>query len=100
MKTACTLKYLVTGIANAGATHTQMDVCEEIQEMLSHPGPVSVRLNGDGLEITISVTDIEPFSKDNFESYVYEQILSHSILACCEMQGDKFEFKLLSSSFD
>jgi hypothetical protein len=100
MQTACTLKYLVSGVANAEAASTQIDVCEEIQGVLNHPGPVSARPLDGGLEVTISVTDIEPFSPEEFEPYVYEQVLWHSIFACCEMQGDKYEFKLLSSSFD
>ena len=100
MQTPCTLKYLVSGVANADAARTQIDVCEEIQEVLNHPGPISAKLLEDGLEITISVTDIEPFSPEEFEPYVYEHVLWHSIFACCQMQGDKYEFKLLSSSFE
>lgn len=100
MQTPCTLKYLVTGVANAEAASTEIDVCEEIRKVLNHSGPVSARPLEGGLEVTISVTDIDPFSQEEFESYVYEQVLWHSIFACCELQGDKYEFKLLSSSFD
>ena len=100
MQIPCKLKYLVSGVANAESRSTQTDVCEEIQKVLKHPGPVSAKPQKDGLEITISVTDIEPFSSGEFERYVYEHVLWHSIFACCEMQGESYEFKLLSSSFD
>lgn len=100
MGTPCTLKYLVNGVANAQATSTQLDVCEEIQEVLNYAGPVSAKPVDSGLEIVISVTDIEPFSQEEFEPYVYEQVLWHSIFACCQMEGDRYEFKLLSTSFN
>ena len=100
MATPCTLIYLVSGVENAEATSTQRDVCEEIQEVLNYAGPVSAKPVASGLEVTISVTDIEPFSQEEFEPYVYEQVLWHSIFACCQMEGDSYEFKLLSTSFD
>ncbi len=100
MQKPCTLKSPASGVANAEALSTQVDVCEEVQEVLNYADPVSVRPTENGLEITISVTDIEPFSPEEFEPYVYEQALWHSIFACCEMQGGKYEFKLLSTAFD
>ncbi len=100
MGTTCTLKYNVTGVADADATSTHLVVQEEIRKVLIHPGQVSVSSASSGLEVTISVTDIEPFSQNEFEPYVYEHVLWHSIFACCKMDGEKYEFKLLSSSFE
>ena len=99
MSTPCTLKYEIRGIANAGSTATQVDVCEEVQEVLSYPGLVSAKPLSDGLEVSISVTDIEPFSREQFEPYIYEHVIWHALNACCEMQDDGFEIRLIHSKF-
>ena len=100
MRIPCTLSYLVSGVANADSKSTQAAVCEEIRGVLNHSGPVTAEASAGGLLITISVTDIAPFSAKEFEPYVHEQVLWHSIFACCQMEGDNYEFKLMSSYFE
>ena len=100
MATSCKLRYLVTGIADRYVPATAIDLCEEIQEVLSYPGPVSVFPTDDGLEVGIEVTDIEPFTPDSFEPYIYEHVLWHAVHACCRMEGDRMEFKLESARYD
>lgn len=95
----CTLTYRIHGIANAAQPVTQINVCEEVQEVLSHAGPVSAKPFSGGLELSVSVKDIEPFTQEQFEPYVYEHIIWHVINACCEMQGDGFKFELVSAKF-
>jgi len=64
MPTACTIRYVVKGIAERYAPHTSLWLCEEIQEVLPYPGPVSAKPIDEGMEISISVTDIEPFNME------------------------------------
>ena len=100
MTTSCSLKYHILGVADADSPTTQVDVCEEVKEVLSYSGPVVVGPIRGGLELSISVTDIEPFTPKEFEPYIYEHVVWHAINACCEMEEDEFQFKLISSIFE
>ena len=100
MSTSCILKYHVLGIKNAESATTQSDVCDEIRDVLESYTTVSAKPVARGLELTISVSDIEPFTREEFEAYIYEQGVWHAIIACCEMSGDKIDFKLISSTFE
>ena len=100
MPTACTIRYVVTGIADRYAPNTSMGLCEEIQEVLPNPGPVAAKPVDEGMQVSISVTDIEPFNRDNFEPYIYEQVLWHAVHACCHMEGERMEFLLQSISYE
>ena len=99
MPTGSTLTYLVHGVARRDDPATSIDICEEIQEVLSYAGPVAVSPTKDALEVRICVTNIEPFSRDTFEPYVYEQVLWHAVNACCEMDGADFRFELKAAEF-
>ncbi len=99
VRTACTLTYVVHGVAHREDPTTSIDLCEEIQEILSHPGPVSVAPTPGALEVRITVTDIEPFDRDDFEPHIYEQVLWHAVNACCHMEGDGFRFDLKSAEY-
>jgi hypothetical protein len=99
MPTGSTLTYLVHGVARRDDPATSIDLCEEIQEVLAHPGPVAVSPTADGIEVRITVLDIEPFTRDNFEAYVYEQVLWHAVNACCDMDGAEFRFELKAAEF-
>ena len=100
MTIPCKLKYRVRGITNQHDSATSLDVSEEIQEILGHVDMVTVKPTEQGLEIELSVTDIEPFEPNDFEPYVYEQVVLHTVFACCEMGEDDCEFNLIYSSLD
>jgi len=99
MSTTCSLKYHVLGINNANSRTTQSDVCEEIRSVLENYESVSAEPIDTGLELIITVNDIEPFTRQEFEAYIYEQVVWHSVIACCEMSDDKIDFRLISSDF-
>ena len=94
MPTACTLSYLVHGIARRDDPTTSTDLRDEIREVLPHPGPVCVTPVAGALEVRISVTDIEPFDRSNFEPSIYEHVLWHAVNACCDMEASGFRFEL------
>ena len=96
---SCTVRYVVKGIADRYLAGTSMDLCEEIQEALPNPGSVSVKPTDEGMDVTIEVTDIEPFNRDTFEPFIYEHVLWHAVHATCHIQGDRIEFVLQSVSF-
>jgi hypothetical protein len=100
MSTPCTVRYVVKGVADQYLANTSIDLLNEIQEVLPNPGSVSVISTDRGMDITISVTDIEPFNRDMFELFIYEQVLWHAVHATCRMEGDRFEFLLQSVLFD
>ena len=99
MPTGSTLTYLVHGVARRSDPTTSIDLCEEIQEVLPNPGPVAVSPTKDALEVRISVTDIEPFTRATFEPYVYEHVLWHAVTACCDIDGESIRFELESLEF-
>ena len=99
MSTSCSLKYHVTGIKNADSTTTQSDVCDEIREVLESYESVSAKPIDTGLELEITVNDIEPFTRKEFEAYIYEHVVWHAVMACCEISGDKIAFQLISSKY-
>ena len=99
MPTACTLSYLVHGIARRDDPATSTDLCEEILEVLPHPGPVSVTPAAGAFDVRISVTDIGPFDQSTFEPYIYEQVLWHAVNARCDMEASGFRFELKSEEY-
>jgi hypothetical protein len=99
MPTGSTLTYLVHGVARLNEPATSIDLCEEIREVLPNPGPVAVSPTKDALLVSISVKDIEPFTRATFEPYVYENVLWHAVTACCDIEGESIRFELKSAEF-
>lgn len=97
---SCILRYLVKGVAGRDDPSTAADACEEMRAVLGDSGEASAHWTAEGLEVKFEVTDAEVFSKPAFESFIYEQVLWHAIIACCKMDGDKFEFRLLSTEIE
>ena len=94
---ACTLKYLIRGVA--AAKDDRIALSEEISACLENTSAVTALPVMDGMHIEIEVSDIAPFSEESFEPYVCEHVLSPAVDARCRsLHGDP-GYRLLKKHF-
>lgn len=94
---ACTLKYLVRGVA--AQKDDRQALSEEIMACLEHTSAITALPVVDGIQVEIEVDDIAPFSAESFEPYVCEHVLSPAVAARCRQLGGESGLKLLKKQF-
>ena len=95
--TACTLGYLIRGVAYGKDQRTAL--ADELMQLLEHANAVTALPVVDGISVELEVNDIAPFGEESFESYVTEHILDPVVQARCEPINGPAKLKLIKKRF-